>query len=420
MKILKKITSSLTNASGWFKGLSLRKKLFFIGVFLIVLLVIISQISQLRKPPPYTVEIVEKSDIVETVSESGNIISSGTTQIFSPSNGITTEIFVENGQQVKEGEKLLVVKSSATQQEEKQAQANYLAAVSALNAAQSTANTLRAAMYSQWDSFRGLATNSTYENGDDSPNTEKREAAEFQISQDQWLAAEKKYKDQQTAIAQAQAAVESAKSLYMATQNAIVTAPVSGIVNNLAVTKGSPVAIKSMSLTGTSSTPALLIVSDYTSEILILLSETDSVKVKSGQESTIEINALSNKKFKGKVARVDTIGTDNEGIIKYKAYISLLESGVDVKQGMTVDVEIITNKIDDALSVSNSAVKPYQGGKAVRVPDNSKPEKFSYIPVITGIKGKERTQILKGLSEGQKVIKVMANEGIKRRGLFGN
>ena len=403
-----------------FKSQSLKRKIIIV-ILLIVGLSILGQIiGNLTKPPPYTLERVKKTSIVETVTESGNIVTSGAIDVYSPSNGVVIESYVENGMAVSEGDKLFVVKSSASDQEAEAARANYLAAVNSLNTAQAASNTLRASMYSAWDTFRNLATNSTYENSDDSPNEEHRKAAEFQIAQDTWIAAEKEYKDQQTAIAQANAAVSSTRALYFATQDATVTAPTDGIVTNLAFTRGSTVAIKSVSITGSSTTPALILINDYKNEILLQLSETDVAKVKPGQKASVTINAASDDEYKGVVDRVDTVGTNNQGVVTYNAYVTLNSADSNIRQGMTVDVDITTKELNNVLSVSNSSVKPYQGGKAVRVPDKSKKEKYKYVPVKIGIRGSEKTQIVDGLTEGQEVIQTLSNENIKRPGLFGS
>jgi len=404
----------------WFKKLSIKRKIITIFVLIIAISVASQVISTLTKPAPYTTEKVRLSNITESVTESGNISTSGLIEVYSPSNGVITESYVENGMAVEDGEKLFVVKSSATEQEEKAAQANYLAAVNSLNTAQASANTLRASMYGSWETFRNLATNSTYEKGDDTPNEDNRKATEFQVAQDTWLASEKEYKDQQTTIAQAQAAVASTHALFMATQDATVTAPASGVVTNLSLTRGSIVSIKTVSLTGENTKPSLILMSDYQNEIVVKLSETDVSKVMPGQKATISISAIPNKEYNGRVERVDSVGTDVQGVVTYNSYVSLLDADTKIKQGMTVDVDITTEELKNVLSVSNSSVKPYQGGRAVRIPDKSKPEKFKYVPVVIGIRGDEKTQILKGVSEGQEVIKTLSNESIQRPGLFGN
>ena len=230
----------------------------------------------------------------------------------------------------------------------------------------------------------------------------------------------KKFKDQQTSIQQARSLVASTYNLYKATQDAIVTAPVAGTIENLAITKGSTVSIKSIALTGGASSPTLIISADSNTEVVIKLSETDISKVEQGQRAIVTVNSVSDNTYEGKVARVDSIGTDTQGVVTYSVYVEITNPDSKIRQGMTVDTDIVTKEINSTISVPNSSVKPYQGGRAVRIPDNSTKEKYRYVPVIIGVRGAERTQILKGLSEGQTVITAITNENIKRPGLFGS
>jgi multidrug efflux pump subunit AcrA (membrane-fusion protein) len=85
---------------------------------------------------------------------------------------------------------------------------------------------------------------------------------------------------------------------------------------------------------------------------------------------------------------------------------------------MNVDVKIITNKLEQVLSVPNAAVKPYKGGRAVRVPGAKKGEVL-YKAVKIGVKGESRTQIVSGIGEGQLVITSLTSEQNKRPGPFG-
>ncbi len=419
-KILNQAKKWILKPWEWFKKLSLKKKIIAITAGLIALIVIFQVVANITKPSPFSIQKASLGDITEVVTETGNIVSSGKTDVYSPTNGVVIESYVKNGDLVNAGDILFKVKSSATDQEAHAANANYLTAVATLNAAEANSNTLRADMYTKWKSFTDLATNTTYEKADDVPDLDNRKAAEFQSSQDTWLAAEKRYKDQQTVVSQAKALVSSSLRLYRATQDATVTAPVSGTIENLSVSDNSTVAIKSVAITGSPSTPALVISTESANEILIEVPETDIIKIKSGQEVEITVSAVPNKIYKGIVDRADSIGSNNDGVITFNAYIKLTNPDSDIRQGMTADVEIVTSKLVDVLSVPNSAVKPYQGGRAVRIPDNTAKEKFKYVPVIIGIRGDARTQILKGISEGQEVITTISNENIKRPGLFGS
>ncbi len=398
----------------WFKSISWKKKIIVIVVIIILLSIVVGQIGALTAPPGYTLAKAERTDIKETVTETGRVSSNGNVEIYSPTNGIVKEIYVANGDIVIENQNLLNIESNATEQEQKAAYANYLTAVATLNAAKSNLDVLRADMYGAWDSFRDLATNGEYEDGENRPREENRQAAEFQISQDQWQAAEAKYKDQQTVVGQAGVAVSSTWLLYQATQDAVVKATTNGTIANLAVTGGSP--IKAQTVTNASS-PILNIAKPGTTEVKVSLSETDISKVKDGQEAVIDVSSIDGKEFKGIVRRVDTIGTDDMGVIRYNVYIEITNPDTDLRSGMTADVEIVTNQITDVLSVPNSAVKPYQGGRAVRV-INPSTKAVEYVPVEIGIRGEDRTQILKGLDEGQEIVTSLSNEQIQRSGLF--
>lgn len=401
----------------WFRHISRKKKIFVIIGLIIIFFIISSAIANSTKPPPYTLGKAEITDLKEVVSETGNIITNNTTDVYSPTNGIVEEVYVANGEAVKEGQELFKVKSTATEQETHQAHANYLAAVAALNAAKSTADSYRAGMYTAWKQYTDLSTSDRYENDNGSPRSTEREAAEFQVAQDNWKAAEAKYKDQETAIAQAQAAVNAALLAYQATQNATVKAQIDGTIANLSVSEGNAVKAQTQSLSAAPIHPALTITNSGATEARVVLSESDAIKVEPGQDVDVEIKALDEKKFRGRVVRVDDIATNNQGVIQYNAYVQLYNPGPKLKSGMTVDVTIVTKQVKDVLTVPNSAVKPYKGGRAVRVID-PKTKEPTFVPVEIGVKGETRTQILKGLSEGQEVVTALSNDQLKRQSPF--
>ena len=414
MKLFKKLLANPSKLLKWFLSLSWKKKIVVVILAIILVSIAISQITALTKPPGYTLARAEKRNITEIVTETGNISSGGIAHIFSPTNGLVSEIYVSNGMAVTDGQDLLKVESTATVQEQQAAYANYLTAVATLNAAKSNLNTLRASMYDAWDDHRNLATNDTYETGDGVARTENRTAAEFQISQDSWLAAEAKYKDQQTVVGQASAAVSSTWLAYQATQNAVIKAVTNGTVANLSVALGSTVEAQTALL---SATPVLTIANLTTTEIVVSLSETDITKVKENQKVTIDVSAVNDKTYNGIIRRVDTVGSDNQGVIRYNAYIEVTDPDENLRPGMSADVQIITKEISNVLTVPNSAVKPYQGGRAVRV-INPANKQIEYIPVVIGVRGEQYTQILKGIEEGREVVTALSNEQIQRPGLF--
>lgn len=368
-----------------------------------------------QKPQHNTVR-AKREDIVEMVTETGSIQVAGQTMVYSPSNGIVRNLQIVNGDAVSKDQTLFSVESSATQQEKQAALSSYLTAKTGLDDENARLFSLRASMFDAWDEYYQLATGDKYEESDGRPKNNERTLPEFHIASDTWRAAEVQYKEQQTAVSQAQADVSAKYLLYQATNNADVKAPIAGTVFNLAVSSGSAVLAK----TATVSQPVLTIVTNPTVEAVVPLNESDIANVAPGQRATLMVNALNDAVYEGVVSRADSIGTSVGGVIRYFVYITIANPDEKLRSGMTVDTDIVTNTVPGVLSVPNAAVKPYQGGRAVRVPDK-KTGKMTYVPVTIGVKGKERTEILKGIDENTDVILTLSNEQLKRSsGLFGN
>jgi len=400
---------------GRFKRLSRKKKILVIIIVIFVGLIGVKMISSQNGSNTYSTVQAEKRTIDEIVTETGSISANGRTDVYSPTNGIVERVSVQNGATVSVGQELFSIKSTATEQEKAQASANYLAAKSSLETAQATLHSLQAAMFDRWDTYKALAESDEYEYGDNSPRVDKRTLPEFLIVEKEWLAAESNYKKQQTVISQAQAAASSTYLAYQATQHAVVKATAPGVVSNISAGHGSTV---KQNLSTGSTLPLAIITGDTSTEIVISLSENDITKIKDGQLASIEVNALHDKVFSGTVKRVDAVGQIIDRVNRYNVYIDVTDPDSLFRPGMKADVVITTNSIENALSVPNSAIKPYQGGKAVRVPDEN--NEVTYMPVKVGLKGKEYTQILEGIEEGQTVITSLSNDQIKRPGVFGN
>jgi len=394
-----------------FKKLSFKKKILLIILMLIVSGLIVQRVAFPSKNGKFNLGKVTRSNITETVTETGSISVSGNVVIASPTNGVVTEILVQNGDEVKVGQVLFKIKSTATEQEKSLAYSNYLTAKNSLSTATANADKLQATMFDKWDSYKELAESDDYETSDGAPKSDSRNLPEFYIPQKEWQGAEKDYQKQQSVISQTQAAVNSAYLQYQATQNAIVKATADGKLVNLSVAPNSTV-------TATSTKPLAIITNSVATEVAVSLSENDIVKVKEGQQAEVDLKAVQGKVYHGIVKRVDMIRTEEKGLIRYYTYIELTDADDQLRPGMNVDARIITNQKDDVLSVPNAAVKPYQGGKAVRIA--GKKGAIEYKMIEVGIRGKERTEITRGLEENQEIILSLSNEQLKRQSVFGN
>lgn len=397
-----------------YKNLSRKKKIVVIGIVLIVGMVGFSQWRKATKPSEYSTEAAKVDSIVELVSETGNVTTAGAVPIYSTTTGMVEEVYVNNGDVVANGDVLFKVKSTATKLEQDTALANYMAAKSVLETAKSTQLSLQATMFGQWDEFKELAESDDYEEDDGKPKYNERGVAEFHIPEKEWLAAEASYKNQQQIIAQASIQTSASWRAYQATQDSAVEANLGGEVRNLGVDKGDLIAVPT-TLTLANTSPALILLnSDVRTTIKIQVVETDVLKVSEGLSVSVEFDAKDGEIFPATVSRVDTVAAPTEGVVSYAVYVVLNENTESIMGGMTADVDIVVATKENVLTVPSSAVKPYQGGRAVRTLNNE--GEIEYIPVKTGSRGEGKIEILSGIEEGTQVIVTLANDQIERSG----
>ncbi len=383
----------------WFFLLSWKRKTLFIFGVLVVAGITYKVIKGSK--PNYTFDKVTRGTITEVVTETGNVAVSGEYDIPSPSTGLLSEIYVQNGASVSAGQKLFKVTSTATPQQKQTALAAYLAAKSQLDSANATLFALQSSMYSAWKTYTDLAENSTYQNSDDTPNTTNRVLTQFTTVQDNWLAAEANYKNQQSVIASAQAAATNAYLGYQATQDSVVTAPVGGTIHNLNGVVGTLVsAVPPVGLLAP--TPVAILSTGKSFTVKAAVNEVDINKIKVGDTATITFDAILDKTFTGKIIQADEYGTNVAGVINYNIFASVDDGTELIRPGMTANLSIDTNRHENVLTVINGAIRPFNGSKAIQILD--KKGKPVYVNVTTGIKGTDRTEILSGATAGEQII----------------
>lgn len=361
--------------------------------------------------PEYEVEAARYDSVVEMVSETGNITTTGAVPVYSTTTGIVEDVYVNNGSFVTDDQVLFRVKSTATKQEQEAALAAYMTAKNQYQAAQANQLNLQAQMFNQWDQFKELAESDEYEDSDGNPRYEERGVAEFHVQEKEWLSAEEAYKNQQQIINQASINASAAWRAYQATQDSEITALFDGQVKNLAVARGDLVTVSTNPTTGN---PALLVVSsDVATIVQLSVGETDAIKIEPGQPAQVEVDALPGQILDAYVDRVDTVAVPNQGVVNYSVYVVLNQVSESVRSGMTASVDITVASKENVLTVPSSAVKPHEGARAVRVVGSD--GQIEFIPVEVGAKGGGRTEIISGIEEGTQVIVALSNDQVGRR-----
>lgn len=344
----------------------------------------------------YQTTKAERGTIISSISSSGQILNSNNISINTQASGIIKKIYVKDGDAVAKGDKILEISlDDQGQQRNAQSWSSYLSAKNSLDSTQTTAYTLQSDMFTKWDSFYELATNSQYQKSDGAPDENNRALPEFHISQKNWLAAEAKYKNQQSVIAQAQVALNSAWLSYQLSSS-VITAPTDGTFNNLTVVEG-------MNISGNSdeSKQIAVIQNEYKPLASFSLSEVDVTKVKSGQKATITLDSISDKTFTGKIMTVDKIGSVTSGVTSYPIIIQFDNNIPQILPNMTATANIIIDSKNNVLSVPSSAVQISDDQSYVRMLKNGVEQQ---VTVETGLTSDSQIEIVTGLKDGDEVI----------------
>lgn len=407
-------------------------KIYLIIVLIIGGLIGWSNYTKANKKTDYITDKITMGTISDFVTESGNVTTEGQANIVSSAEGVVEEIFVENNDQVYAGESLFSVRSTSTDIDKATAQSSYLSAQSNTNAAVQTKNsygsgveTAKKTLYDAQTSYNNVkrwfiihatntATGRKYTQIDVNSAAAALKAAEENLT-----IAEQKYADADLAIQAAQAAEDVSKQNYDNKNVFTVKAPSSGKVSNISINVGDKVGGTSSSAT---SVPSMIISKSKVLIFKTMINEIDITKLKVDQPAEITVDAIKNQTFKGKIYQIDEIGTNSAGVISYGVYFSIDNQDTTMRAGMSGSINVEAQKRENVLTAINSAIKPYQGGKAVQILQDKtvkgKTTKvLTYIPVKVGLKGLERTEITSGTTIGQEVI-VGLNSVTKAKGLL--
>ncbi|MFA5926447.1 MAG: HlyD family efflux transporter periplasmic adaptor subunit [Parcubacteria group bacterium] len=354
---------------------------------------------------------VAKGNITETIMETGNV-QAAQVSVYSTSSGVVEELYVKNGDLVEIGQKLFKVRSTSTDQEKATANSTYMTALSNLKKSQQDKESAYAQMLSDKKSLTDAKGDLKYQKNHDTntktnkgyTSAEKKSLRQDVLAKESALdASQQKYDDADTAISASQANVRAAKLSYDATQNATITAQVSGTVSNLSARVGDVVYFSDITVTSTTIADPVLVVGDLSGySVKIGINEMERSKIALGQKATIKFDAIPDKEYAGEVEKVDDFGVEESGVITYNAYLSVTDQDERMLPKMTANVTIGTNSRENVIVVPTKALKPYQNGKGVQVAhtDAKGKQAFEYVSVKTGLKSGSQVEITSGLGEG--------------------
>lgn len=201
-------------------------------------------------------------------------------------------------------------------------------------------------------------------------------------------------------LRQAQLAVDTAQGKLQDYQDSIkITAPFDGTVTRSSAVLGADVS------TGT----AAFSVEDLSQLVVtVQVVEVDINNVKAGQPATVTFDAIPNKTYNGKVTQTDLSGTSAQSGVNFNVTVLVTDADSLVKPGMTANVTIITNQVENALLVPSTAIfSDNSGQQVVYLVQNGT---LTAVPVTVGAISDTTTQITSdSLRAGDTIVLSFAN-----------
>jgi len=359
---------------------------------------------------PGRIVAVERGDLAKSVVATGRIEPISKVEIKSKANGIVKELKVDVGARVTTGQVLVELDRDNLAARLREARAALGGTQASLTAAGAE-----------------LEKNKVEAEGPDVPlarrNVERAERLmkDSLISQQQVEDArsllDQAVNRQQTARAQlgvAQARVSQARAAVAAAQaaleraeeefnNATIRSPIDGMVLARPVEIGSPVSsILNLGANGT-----LVMVLGDISRVYVRgnVDEADIGTVRMGQPARIKVETFRDKQFDGKITQISPMGTDKDNVISFEVKVSIDNSGGELLANMTANAEIILEQHKNTLIVPEAAVvyDSKRNASVDVVAPGSKTGKERR-PIKVGVSNGTKTQVLSGLTEGQKVV----------------
>ena len=197
-------------------------------------------------------------------------------------------------------------------------------------------------------------------------------------------------------LAQAKLAVQTAQDNL---NNLEITAPFNGTITQTNIIPDALV---------TAGTNAFRIddLSNLVIDVQVVEIDIDHVQV--GQPASITFDAIPNKTYTGKVIKTDLAGTTTQTSVNFDVTVQLTDADAMVKPGMSADVTIVTDKVENALLVPSTSIFTDANGQPfVYVVQNGGLVK---VPVTIGAVSDSATQIIGNtLFPGDTIVLSFAN-----------
>jgi HlyD family secretion protein len=432
------------------------KTLKWILISLGILLVVLTGLSKAGafgkdEGAKVTAEKVQQRTITEIVNASGKIYPEIEVKVSPDISGEITELNVQEGDTVKKGQVLARIFADIYNIQRNQAASGVAQSQAQVSNSQAQVSNSQAAL----DALKAQLEQAerTYDRQKQLFAEKVISKSEFDVAESSFRTSKANYNAAVQGIRGGQAGVQSARASAQSAQanlqkankdlgRTVIVAPTDGVISLLSVKKGEKVAGNSFNV----GTEMMRIADMAKIEVRVDVGENDIPKVKLGDSAVIDVDAYSNRKFKGIVTQIassnngaagqSALSNTTNDVTQYKVYIRLLpESYMDLigkgtfpfRPGMSASADIQTKTHSSVLSIpinavttrdknDSSKVDKKKATDAAATTANSyddlevvafiidKDKKVKKVKVKTDIQDINNIEITEGLKDGDEVI----------------
>ena len=338
---------------------------------------------------------VEKGNISKTVVATGKIEPLYKAEIKSKIGGLIKQFYVEEGDRVTVGQKLVEVIPGATPVELVQARTEVKAAAFDKIVAEK----------------QYLRTKELIAQKMISPEEYDRTQADYDTAKTRFYAAMAQLRvlEQGSNVESLAEGIEISeqdrREIEKETREAIASmtliSPISGIVLSRDTDKGSAVIPLSSAYGGT----VIMTIADVSEKHFRGdVDEADIGKVHLGLPVRIYVEAYPDDPFQASLTHISPQGHEEEEIVNFEIRATIDDPENRLRFGMSADAELILEEHEDVLVIPEGAIIYEDGKTYVNVQDETLPEGMRKIEITKGISDGLRTEVLSGLEEGQVVV----------------
>lgn len=319
-----------------------------VAALLVILLLLLTRCFSGTEAAQYATQEAERGNLTVTVSATGNLKPINQVDVGSEQSGLITDVFVDVNDRVFKGQVLASLDPSRLIDTVNQSRAEVASAVAGVGEAQATAAQNKSNLERQEQVYRL--------SGGKVPSKTELDAARAD-----YLRSVASVRSAQAQVLQTRAQLATAQTNL---NKARIYSPVTGVVLSRDIEPGQTVA-------ASLNAPVLFTIAEDLSqmELDVDVDEADVGEVKEGQRATFTVDAFPGQTFPARIERVN-VGSntsDSESsssssastgsVIAYTAVLSVDNSKLDLRPGMTATAEIVTREAKNVLLVPNAALR---------------------------------------------------------------